>query len=135
MRRECTSLVDVAVPRYLVVQLIPPGLLGVPVSVTGSNVENLAAGRLRSSTGSPEVRVTTPVACRARKVDVSEWFPPGSCPPGSPLALPHNQPFVIGWIAADAVPAVAMLIPAAAAVATVTVAKRLKMPMSSLRIS
>jgi hypothetical protein len=75
----------------------------VPVSVgVTTKVENFAGGRVRSNTGPVAVSVTTPVACRARKVDWSEWFSPGVCPGGSPEAFPHHQPTVSGWIVADA---------------------------------
>jgi hypothetical protein len=78
----------------------------VPVSVATSKVENLAGGRVGSKTGPVAVSVTTPVACRARKVDWSEWFSPGVCPGGSPEAFPHHQPTVSGWIVADALGAI-----------------------------
>jgi hypothetical protein len=75
-------------------------LLGVPVSVATSKVENFAAGLVGSKTGPPAVSVTTPVACRARNVDWGEWFTPdssgGVCPGGSPEAFPHHQPTMSG---------------------------------------
>jgi hypothetical protein len=42
-------------------QFSAPGLLGVPVSLAGSNVENFDAGTLRSSTGPELVIVRSPV--------------------------------------------------------------------------
>ena len=68
---------------------------------------NFDAGRVRSITGPEAVKVKTPVACRARSVDLSEWVRPGVCPGGSPDAAPHTHPSVIGWIVAEAVEVVA----------------------------
>ena len=65
-------------------QLSAPGLLGVPVSVAGSNVENFDAGTLVSSTGPELVKVTSPVDGTARNVDRSECCSPGVCPGGFP---------------------------------------------------
>jgi hypothetical protein len=70
--------------------------------VLGSKLENFEAGTVRSITGPPAVRVSRPVACKARSVDWSEWFAPGVCPGGSPEAFPHHQPSMIGWIVAGA---------------------------------
>jgi hypothetical protein len=77
----------------------------VPVSVAGSKVVNFDAGRVRSRTGPLAVNVRTPVACKARSVDWSEWFAPGVWPGGlatSNEALEHTNDGTIGWIVADA---------------------------------
>jgi hypothetical protein len=47
-------------------------LLGVPVSVLGSKLENFDAGTVRSMTGPLSVKVRRPVAWSARSVDWSE---------------------------------------------------------------
>jgi len=44
-------------------------LLGVPVSVTGSKLENFEASTLKSATAPDGVKVRRPVAWRARSVD------------------------------------------------------------------
>jgi hypothetical protein len=80
-------------------------LLGVPVSVAGSNVENFDAGTLVSSTGPELVNVRSPVAWTARSVDWSACVSPGVCPGGFPDALPQTQPTMIGWIVAWALEA------------------------------
>jgi hypothetical protein len=86
-------------------QFRAPGLLGVPVSVTGSNVENFDAGTLVSSTGPELVIVRSPVDWIALNVDWSECCSPGVWPGGFPEAFPHTQPTMIGWIAACALDA------------------------------
>jgi hypothetical protein len=65
---------------------------------------NLAAGFVKSKIGNPVVGsmpTTIPVAWRARNVDWSECVWPGVCPDGSPLAFPHTQPTISGWIVAE----------------------------------
>jgi hypothetical protein len=74
----------------------------VPVSVSGSNVENFEAGMLMSSTGPVLVMVRQLVVWSVRNVDRSECVVPGVWPGGSPEALPLTQPTAMGWIVAVA---------------------------------